>query len=370
LATQAQTVPPLATAGSLGQDLFLKSGATGMVLVVVRDHQTSFHGYGETAPGSGQTPTRTSILRLCSLTKIFTTDLLVKLTADGLVTLDDPLQHYAPRAVKVPARPDHPITLEELATHTAGLAREVGTAPHGTPHFNFPGYTYRWHWLATQRLKSTPGTEALYSNVGFDLLGDALAGAAGKSYAQLLYERTTLPLGLRETGYTPTLAQCNRLLQGAHDEGPCTDTQNTAGSSGLYSTAADMALWLDYLLDRQNPAAQEAYLNPANLLKQTGLDHAGKPTALGLGWMHIAATDGSDITEKTGGGAGFLTYIALSQAHHTAIFFAMTDGAVETHLNAFHEANYLLLALEGLPPLPPEPPRPAAPKKPRKRLRR
>ena len=376
---RAQTpLPDLQSADALGNDLFLKSGSTGMVLVVVRDGKVFFHGYGETAPGSGQVPTQTSILRLCSLSKIFASDLLIKLANDKLVRLDDPLQKFAPsKAVKVPGKPGHPITLADLATHTSGLAREVGRAPKGTPHFTFPDFAYRWHWLPKQILKTNPGTTALYSNVGFDLLGDALEKAAHKPYAQLLYERTTLPLSMKETGFTPNAAQCQRLMLGGKDEGPCTDTQNSAGSSGLYSTAADVTLWLKYLLTAQNPAAQAVYLDPATLLKQTGLDHAGAPTGIGLGWMHIAATDGSDITEKTGGGAGFTTYIALNHAHNTAIFVAVTEGAPSPnpappapsvpHLNFFGLANNILLAVDGLPPLQPPPPRHIAkptPKKP------
>src|ERR1022692_1324194 len=74
--------PDLQSAGALGADLFLQSGSTGMVLVVVRDDQVFFRGYGETAPNSHQLPTRDSLLRLCSFTKIFTTDVLSKRVAD------------------------------------------------------------------------------------------------------------------------------------------------------------------------------------------------------------------------------------------------------------------------------------------------
>jgi D-alanyl-D-alanine-carboxypeptidase/D-alanyl-D-alanine-endopeptidase len=359
----AAQMPDLNQADALGRDLFLQSGSTGMVLVVVRGQQVFVHGYGETAPGSNQTPDGKSILRLCSLSKIFATDLLIKLAAENR---DDPLQKFAPGQVKVPLRPGHPITLAELATHTSGLPREVGRAPAGAPHFTFPDYTFRWHWLPAQRLKTVPGTAALYSNIGFDLLGDALQAAAHKPYAALLAERTTRPLGMTETGFTPTPAQCARLLQGAHDEGPCTDTQASAGSSGLYSTAADMAVWLKYLLGTGAPSipaqsslAQAVYVHPENLVSESGLDHAGRPTGIGFGWMHLLPPgDPAHLIEKTGGGAGFLTYIALNQPHHTGIFLAMTDGAIETHLNAFTAANDLLLALDGLPPLPPEPLKP------------
>ena len=172
----AQTHPPaspsdIQSIGALGTDLFLQSGSTGMVLVVVRDDQIFFRGYGETAPNSHQLPTQESLLRLCSLTKIFTTDVLAKLVADKSVRLDDPLQRYAPARTVVPKR-IRPITLFDMATHTSGLPRELGNAPPNTPHFTFPDYRTRWRWLPNQRLRSTPGTAALYSNVTFDFLSD------------------------------------------------------------------------------------------------------------------------------------------------------------------------------------------------------
>ena len=240
-------LPDIQAVNNLGTDLFLQSGSTGMVLVVVRDNQVFFRGFGETAPNSHQIPTQDSLLRLCSLTKIFTTDVLTKLVASNTVHLDDTLQRYAPPGKLVPKR-IRPITLAELATHTSGLPRELGNAPRDTAHFTFPDYRTRWRWLPNQRLRSTPGTSALYSNVAFDLLGDALQSATRKQYAALLAERTLNPLHMQQTTFFPNAEQCRHLLIGAHDDGPCTTTEATAGSSGLYSTAGDMAIWLKYLL--------------------------------------------------------------------------------------------------------------------------
>ena len=365
--------PDLALAGNLGEDLFIQSGSTGMVLVVVRDDQVFFRGYGETAPGSQTAPTQDSVLRLCSLTKIFTTDVLAKLLADKTVRLDDPLQRYAPRVsgkskAIVPKRVQ-PITLLDLATHTSGLPRELGTAPRGTPHFTFPDHGTRWRWLPNQRLRSVPGTAAVYSNVAFDFLSDALETATHRQYAAVLAERTLNPLHMWNTTFFPSAAQCSKLLLSVHDEGPCTSTEETAGSSGLYSTANDMVTWLQYLLAQdspvgtaalgEDPAAQGTYILPSELVSQKGLDHAGEPTGVGLGWIHILSLgEPSHIVEKTGGGAGFLTYIAINHSRHTAIFVAATDGGIETHLNVYNAANKLLLAVAGLPPLPPPPPKP------------
>jgi D-alanyl-D-alanine-carboxypeptidase/D-alanyl-D-alanine-endopeptidase len=368
-----------------------------MVLVVVRDRETTIQTFGETAPNSHRRPTPDAFLRLCSLTKIFATDLLVKLDQAKLLRLDTPLQTLAPAHGHVPVPlhdPTRPITLGDLATHTSGLPRELGPAPRDTPHFTYPGPLTRWAWLRTHPVRTTPGTALVYSNLGFDFLGDALEQAARTPYPQLLADRTTKPLGMAETTFTPTPAQCARLLVSAHDEGPCTSTVNSAGSSGLYSTAPDMARFLHYLLGTgvssnpppprppQDPAAQAVYLNPASLSSVHGVYRGGDPTGIGLGWIHTAGTEAPDpnvpisnqptagsidIIEKTGGGAGFLTYIAILPARHIAIFLAATDGAVETHLNFFRNANNILLTLAGLPPPPIPDPKPAPKPKPRRK---
>ncbi|MGA8090210.1 MAG: D-alanyl-D-alanine-carboxypeptidase/endopeptidase AmpH [Terracidiphilus sp.] len=364
LPAAAQTAPvmtlhDLKDAETLGADLYTNSNATGLVLVVVRGNQMYFEGYGEAVPGSREAPSLNSEVRLCSLTKIFTTDMLAKLMSDGAVRLDDTLKKYAPEGAVVPQK-EAPITLEELATHTSGLEREIGTAPRRTPHFSYPDYETRWHWLASTELKFTPGTKAFYSNVGFDLLSDALAEAAHTPYATLLETRTLKPLKMWDTTFYPNSGQCERLMTGAHEEGPCTITANTEGSSGLYSTPADMVKFLRYLVGTGAPAqaddAHGVYLLPSKLAGQYGLDHAGRPSGIGLGWMHLAANgDVSHIIEKTGGGAGFTTYIAIHPASHTALFVAETEGRTrgwEPGFNLFKSANNGLLALAGLPPLP------------------
>jgi len=368
----AQTAPvvtlhDLNEADALGADLYTNSGATGLVLVVVRGNDVYFHGYGEAVPGSHTAPNLNSVIRLCSLTKIFTTDLLTKLVSDGTVRLDDPLKKYAPEGAVVPEK-DLPMTLEDLATHTAGLEREIGTAPRHTPHFSYPDYETRWHWLASANLKFTPGTQAFYSNVGFDLLSDALAEASHTPYATLLDRQTLKPLKMWDTTYFPNPKQCEQLMTGAHEEGPCTITASTEGSGGLYSTPADMEKFLSYLVGAGVPAqaadAHGVYLLPSTLKGQYGLDHAGRPSGIGLGWMHLGTNgETSHIIEKTGGGAGFTTYIAIHPASRTALFVAATEGPPRrgrVGINLFKASNNALLALAGLPPLPDRPMRRAA----------
>ena len=381
----------MTAADAIGAEIYASTASTGMVMVIVRDGEVYLQGYGQTAPGSLQRPGAHSLIRLCSLSKILTADLLYKLVADRTVQFTDPLQTYAPTGATVPTLTFHgpairAITLGDLATHTAGLPREIGQSPAGTPLFTFPNFDQRWSWLPAQTLRAAPGTAAIYSNVGFDLLGDALASATHTLYPKLLADRTTTPLALRDTTFTPSPEQCSRLLLGFHGArvpSACVSTDASAGSSGLYSTPTDMARWLQYLLGlspfesrslKQNPAAQATYLHPANLTLVKGLDHAGDPDGIGLGWISLDPPQLSTrIVEKTGGGGGFTTYIALDQAHHTGVFIALTEGNGPSQLNPFRETNNLLLALSNLSPMPPEPPRKPAPRhnlKPRARARK
>ena len=357
----AQQPLPLTDAGLRGWTLFRQSSATGMVLVVVRNHEVLIRGYGETSPQSGIKPDANGLVRLCSISKVFAAEMLMQMANEGRLKLSDPLQKFAPPATIVPRGPSGtPITLLDLATHTSGLRREVSSYPINTPHFTFPDHAFRWKWLPRQRLISTPGTAALYSNVGFDLLGDALATAAGKPYAELLNERIVRPLGLGDTTLSPSNEQCARLLVGASDQGPCTDTQPSGPSGGIYSTGADMARMLAYLLHIPAPGtpmgpAMRVYLNPAQLKSAQGLNHAGDATGIGLAWIQIGDPNSlSALMEKTGGGAGFSTYIALSPKTRTGIFLAVTDGKRRSQIDFYHEANNLLAAVASVPPLPPK----------------
>jgi D-alanyl-D-alanine-carboxypeptidase/D-alanyl-D-alanine-endopeptidase len=359
---QSAPLPQLQSADPFLANLFHHSGSTGMVVVVVRGNETWMQSYGQTHPGSHQKPNADSLVRLCSVSKIMTTDVLVKLVADGRVSLSDPLQKYAPRNVTVPVltvrgERARPITLLDLATHTAGFPREIAFPAGDSGHFTFPDYSFRWQWLPGYRLRFPPGTAAHYSNIGFDLLGDALAAAAGKPYPQLFAERVAKPLGLRDTTVSPTPGECARLLIGARNEGRCSDTTAAAASGGMYSTANDMTRWLKYLLDlpgvpaHQDPSATATYI-PAGQLRWTqGMGRAGIPTGIGLGWVHLNEPDDpAMIIEKTGGGAGYNTYIAINPGRRIGIFVAATDG-LHDGPEIFRGSNEVLTYLAGLAPV-------------------
>jgi serine-type D-Ala-D-Ala carboxypeptidase/endopeptidase len=319
--------------GLNGDAMFIDSGAPGMVLVVVRGQDTVIEGYGETTKGNGRKPDGKSLLRLGSITKVFAGELLASLATEGKVHLTDPLRLYG-AGTSVPKFGDREITLLDLATHSAGLPREMGSAPPNAPLFSWPTRADRWSWLSKYSLAWEPGTVGAYSNIGFDLLADALVAASGKSYSELLKERITGPLGMADTVFNPTKEQCERLMTGSGLGGtaPCVDTEENAGSGGLYSTAEDMAKWLRHNLATSDPAtwpvlalAHAVYLPRQAMTAAIGFDEAGPMAGIGLGWIIMAAQGHLPmIVQKTGGVPGFMTYIAFAPGKDVGAFVAVT----------------------------------------------
>jgi serine-type D-Ala-D-Ala carboxypeptidase/endopeptidase len=330
--------------------MFSDSGAPGMVLVVVRGGRSIVLGYGETEKGANRAPDGASLFRLNSVTKAFAGELLVVLASEGKLRLTDPLQRFAGGA-KTPSFGGREITLLDLATHSAALPREMGEAPADAPPRTWPTRRERWAWLASYQLPWAPGSIAAYSNVGFDLLADAIETAGGQPYADLLRSRITAPLGMKDTGFAPTPEQCARLMigTGLGGPGPCVDTHATDGSAGIYSTGDDMERWLRHNIeDPQEVLAlsHAVYRQRQAIPIAIGFDIAGSMAGLGLGWEAVAA-DGVRplLIAKSGAGAGFMSYIAFAPGRDVGLFVAVNRLDFDMFAKLTEAANGLIATL-------------------------
>ncbi|CAM8679106.1 D-alanyl-D-alanine-carboxypeptidase/endopeptidaseAmpH [Leclercia sp. M-A074-M] len=358
--TSAQAVEPI-TDPAFASDvvdryanhIFYGSGATGMALVAIDGNQRVFRSFGETRPGNNIHPQLDSVVRIASLTKLMTSEMLVKLLDQGVVKLNDPLSKYAPPGARVPTYQGAPITLVNLATHTSALPREQpGGAAH-RPVFVWPTRDQRWNWLSTATLKSSPGSQAAYSNLAFDLLADALGNAAGKPYAQLFEEQITRPLGMKDTTFTPSPDQCKRLMVAEKGASPCNNTLAAVGSGGVYSTPGDMMRWMQQFLSsdfyaRSNQAdrMQTLIYQRSQLSRVIGMDVPGRADALGLGWVYMAPKNGRPgIIQKTGGGGGFITYMAMIPQSNVGVFVVVTRSPLTRFVNMSDGVNQLVVEL-------------------------
>ncbi|NHB92134.1 D-alanyl-D-alanine-carboxypeptidase/endopeptidase AmpH [Photorhabdus cinerea] len=335
------------------RDIFNGSNAQGMAMVVVDNNQVVYRSFGETRPGSGIRPKPDSVIRIASLTKLMTSEIMIKLEEDKVLRSTDPLQDYSYYGVKVPQYSSlQPIRLFHLASHTSGLPREQPGGKWGRPVFVWPTQANRWTWLQTAQLDIPPGTTASYSNLAYDLLADALSKAAGKPYTRLLYDKITGPYFMKDTTLTPSRSQCARLME-SYKPSPCVNTVAAAGSGGVYSTPKDMQRWMQQFLSsnsqlRKQTASREqgVYFKRSDLAAIKGIDVAGQADGLGLGWVYMSTRgDTPNIYQKTGGGGGFNTYIAMIPEQNIGVFVVITRKQHSKFSSVTTGVNQLVAAL-------------------------
>lgn len=333
--------------------IYRDTRASGMAMVVIDGNQHLFEGFGQTRPGSGLRPRPDSVIRIASLSKLMTTEMLVKMAQSGKVRFNDPLSRYAPPGARVPEWHGNTIRLIELATHSAGLPREMPGGKANRPVFVWPIRSERWAWLSHARLRYSPGTEVAYSNLGFDFLADALSRAGKAPYPVLFRQLITRPMGMKDTTFTPSPDQCRRLMIPAENASPCNNTLAAIGSGGVYSTPDDMGRWMQQFLTAvghpRSPLAadlQRMVYPRSSLLRVNGMDVAGHADAIGMGWLHMPATpERPALIEKTGGGGGFMTYIAMSPQNNVGVFIVVARAPGSHFMPMSDGVNDLIAAL-------------------------
>jgi len=239
-----------------------------------------------------------SQFELGSLTKVFTAELLAILVERGVVGLDDPVGRYLPHGVaEVGAEP---VRLVDLATHRSGLPRvpgNFGSVLAADPYAGY-GFDRLDEFLKTQRLQKPAAAEFLYSNLGYALLGYALARAAGVTYEELLRREILEPLGMGETALAMTGRSLPRLVSGQTQAGlPAAywTFDAFAPVGALCSTAGNQLKWLSWLLEDTDRLSMRARAEAGG-------------GQVGLGWM---IRPGGESCWHNGGTGGFSSYMAV-----------------------------------------------------------
>ena len=243
-------------------------------------------------------------------------------------------------------------------TQTSGLPREV-PRPDGPPNDPFGTNTKEAQIadLKNDPLLFSPGTAALYSNYGFDLLGAALAHVGGRPYSDLVKERVLDPLGMKDTVFNPRAGDEARVMQGHNVDGsPMADAHTPTSiecAGGLQTTANDMARWMKWHLDRFATTDRDlrlldhaAYLYRDGLTAVAGLDDAGPMDAMGLGWViNMPAANRPLILQKSGGLQGSFAYLAIAPTRGVAAFFVMNEFSTGGFTAAVAATNGLIAQL-------------------------
>lgn len=247
---------------------------------------------------------RGTVYRIGSITKPFTAIMLMQLVAAGRVRLSDPVERYLPEVGQIASRPPGaaPFTFLQLATMTAGLAREPDDAG---PFWTGPVSGWEGTLLSAlphTRYISAPGTEYSYSNIGYAILGAALGRVAGESYVDWERSRVLAPLGMTRTRFEVDSSIRSDLAVGYEVRGDGTLDDETAAreardgrgykvpNGAIFTTVDDLARFVVFELGR----------GPDSVLARSVLDDAFEgivatdrfmDTGYGLGFMALRRGD-------------------------------------------------------------------------------
>jgi CubicO group peptidase (beta-lactamase class C family) len=207
--------------------------------------------FGVTSEASARPVTAASLFRIASQSKTFTATAVLQLVERGLLRLDDPLRVHIAELGDGSAVGD--VTLRELLTHTSGLICDGWGTDRGQLLAPSPGEGEILRTAIEEGRVLAPLTVAKYSNLGYNLLGIAVARASEMSFADYLRKHIIGPLGLTNTGpdFEPTrqnefvhghsglhLSPTRRVLPFVHSKA-------TAPCGGLYSTAEDLSSYFE-----------------------------------------------------------------------------------------------------------------------------
>lgn len=314
----------------------LASRRVGLVLAGGRPDTMHMAFRGDA--GAASVPHSQTLFEIGSVTKTFTALLLADGVERGLWRLDTPVAELLPGKTVVPSRDGVQITLQHLATHTSGLPRSpsrLGVRENiaylRTGADPYDGLTEEdvLEGLGRAHLSCIPGTgKPHYSNLGFGILGIAMATSTGVGFGNLVRSRICEPLGLRDTVVDGQMTpeQRHRMATGHRSRRRTAEPwplPGIAGAGALRSTAADMRVFLAAQVDPGGTPLERA-------IRLTHTTPPGGPAEMGLGW-HRA---GDDLLWHNGGTGGFRSIAIVSQ-QAGVVTFALINQSRGADLHAF-----------------------------------
>jgi D-alanyl-D-alanine-carboxypeptidase/D-alanyl-D-alanine-endopeptidase len=291
--------------------------SVSIVVGVLDENDSKFYNYGRKAKNSTQDVNENTIYEIGSITKVITSLILADMVEEGELSLDDPIDKFLPREVKIPMGNGKKITLKHLATHTSGLPSMPENFAPKDMRIPYVDYTVgeMYDFLSHYTLTRDIGAQYEYSNLGFGLLGHILASKSNMTFEQLVVKRICNELGLKNTTISLTPQQQALLAKGHVGDIEVTNWDFLAfeGAGALRSTASDMLTFLSAEI-----GLKESRLHSA--MEKTQIAYASGITGLemGLGW-HIHKKFGSEIIWHNGGTGGYHSFIGFDKKNKNAV---------------------------------------------------
>jgi CubicO group peptidase (beta-lactamase class C family) len=309
---------------SLTADYMNRTHTPAVSVAVVRGSDTLvMKGYGAASLEPHRDATASTVYRIGSITKQFTSAAIMRLIERGKLSLSDPMSKYLP---DVPLH-GHVVTIHHLLNHTSGIH----------------SYTSKREWQGTWAQDLTPrqivafvdndtfdfapGARYAYNNSGYVLLGMIIEKVTGEPYASYLQHDLFTPLGLKQTSYCPSkptdpsFAEGYSSQSGAAKPAAYLSMTHPFSAGALCSTVRDLVIW-------QRALAGGKVVDAKSYALMTTADTLNSGAKINYGFGLVPGQIGTHKSIGHGGGVnGFTTSsIYFPDDSVNVVVFTNSDG--------------------------------------------
>lgn len=302
--TSADTDEAIRRVSEVTQTLVQKLNLPSISVAVAKGNQITWSaafGYADLENDvAAQTSSR---YRIGSVSKTLTSYAVGALVENGALDLDVPIHRYVPYYPKA----QWPITIRQLASHTAGI-RDY----EGDEFLSSKAYSWVKDALAVfsnDPLRFEPGTQYQYSTYGWTVVSTIVEAASQSEFREFMRSSVLEPIGMHDTiaeQMRPLIRKrvhyYERNAAGGLQNAPYADTSNKWAGGGYLSTPKDIALFGNEFLNGSLLSRETRRLltEKQRLLNGDYIDY-------GLGWEIRSDPHGNRIVGHSGGSVGGTT---------------------------------------------------------------
>lgn len=238
----------------------------GAVVLVGRNQSIVYHkafGYRNIYQQAAEKMTLETVFDMASVSKsVSTASAVWKLVETGKLRLWDHVNKYVPEFTSYQdssGKEEIPPQIIHLLTHSSGLISYLNAKTLRERHQSVSLDTLISE-IARSTKRSQPGTEFVYSCLGYITLGYIVQKVAGQDLNQFNQENIFKPLQMNHTGYNPpaelysmiapTEAVDGKLLRGTVHDPLARMIGGVSGNAGLFSSGEDLAIFIMMLLNQ------------------------------------------------------------------------------------------------------------------------
>lgn len=340
----------------------------GAAVILYRQGKMRTYYFGEAVPAKHIPVNENTIFELGSITKTFTGILLSENVLLGKTALYEPMTNYLD---KPHSNMMGKVTYFNVATHSSGLPFNARNLPYNASTSSTHRLRFRGA-INNQRLSFNMGSQMLYSNFGYGILGRALAKKAKTKLPELMKRNILTPLNMQMSGLDIRPEHQKHLAQGYNAQGnpvPYKSSGLLGGAWAMRSSVKDMQHYLKAAVG--DPSTPKHLHNAIRMSQIPYYDVSREKMQMGLGWVitplnqkstrrlvikpehyRFIPVRGTKIKNphfnphaligKTGATDGFRAYIAMIPEKHTGVVI-MTNQFFHSGFSMTSMANQMLL---------------------------